>query len=166
MTMLLTLALLASIQAVPRLSEHVDPLTDERSVYLVIGNATANVALGCSNTADIDTVRVVAHFDKYVGDATPGILAGGRDLLYRFDRRPARSVLWYAHGHDVFAESTPTKPLEFMREAKGSTLLNLRSTDPDGDQADMAFSYPDATSLIETVLVRCGFTVDGKKPKK
>lgn len=164
--MLLTLALLAAIQTVPRISEQVDPLTDEKSVYLVVGNASANVALGCSNTADVGSVRVVAHFDKYVGDATPGILAGGRDLLYRFDARPARSVLWYAHGHDVFAESTPTKPLAFMLEAKGSTLLNLRSTDLDGDQADMAFSYPDATALIETVLLRCGFTIDGKKPKK
>lgn len=164
--MSLILSVLATISAVPRVTERIDPITDERSVYAIIGDARVHLAMGCSNANDPRTVRVVAHFNQYVGEAQPGILAGGREVLYRFDQRAPRSVLWYAHGREVFAESKPTNPIQFMLEMKGSSTLNLRSVDAAGDQADMALSYADPTVAVEDVLMRCGFTANGRKTKK
>jgi hypothetical protein len=166
MIMSIILAVLAAVGSVTRVTEHVDPITDERSIYAIIGDPRVHVAMGCSNANDPRTVRVVAHFNEYVGEARPGILAGGREVLYRFDQRAPRSVLWYAHDREVFAESTPTNPIQFMLEIKGSTGLNLRSIDAAGDQANMSLTYTDPTAVVEDVLVRCGFTTEGRKPKK
>jgi hypothetical protein len=162
----MTVAALVAAPSAARIVERVDPISDERSVYAVVGDSTANLALGCASVGDPSTVRVVAHFPRYIGEATPGLVLGGQELQYRFDKRPSETVYWYANGQTVRAEAQRTRPVAFMMQMKGTTSVHLRALNYALDPVDMAFSYPDPTALIEDVLVRCGFDLLGNKPKR
>jgi hypothetical protein len=143
--------------------EHVDPITDAKSVYAVAGTSEQHLALGCDDTR-ARSVRVVAHFNRYIGDATPGIIAGGTPLQYRFDKRPPVAVRWYSHDREVTAEQEITRPLKFILDMKGSSSVYLRATDDEGDAFDMGFTYDNATPVIEQMLTACGLNADGTKP--
>ncbi|MFL6726125.1 MAG: hypothetical protein ACJ8FS_06390 [Sphingomicrobium sp.] len=147
-----------------RIVEHVDPISDTKSVYAVVGNTEQHLALGC-NDQRARSVRIIAHFNQYVGDATPGLLLGGTDLQYRFDKQSPMSVRWYSHGREVTAESERTKPLTFILGMKVSTAVYLRATDYDGDPVDMSFTYENAGPIIEQMLTACGLNSNGTKPK-
>jgi hypothetical protein len=147
-----------------RIIEHVDPITDSKSIYAVVGDSSRHLALGCDDVR-ARSVRVVVHFDRYIDDATPGILMGGTDVQYRFDKQSPVSARWYSHGQEVTAEVERTRPLEFILRMKGSTSAYLRATNYDGDPVDMQFTYENAAPVIERMLSACGLNPDGTKPK-
>lgn len=145
-----------------RIVERVDPITDNKSIYAVVGTPEQHLALGCDD-ARARSVRVVAHFKQYIGDAKPGIIAGGADFQYHFDKRPPISARWYSHDQEVTAEEEITRPLRFILDMKGSTSIYLRARNYDGDAFDMQFTYENATPTIEQMLVACGLSADGAK---
>jgi hypothetical protein len=149
-----------------RIIEAVDPIDDQRSVYVVFGSRDKNIALGCSNVEDRSTIRVSILFDKYIGDARPGYIAGGRELQYRFDGMPAETVFWFSHDRTVSAELDKTRPVQFILKMKSTKALQLRTFDYDGDAVDMGFLYSDPTDLIAQVLTRCGYDQSGKPLKR
>ena len=159
--MFLALSLAAATLSQPRINTQIDPIDDTKSVYVIVGTPSAYLALGCQNVADRSTIRVVAKFDRYVGDGVPGLIAGGTVLQYRFDQRPASTVRWYSHDREVTAEAARTSPIKFMLEMKGSTRAYLRAQNYDADPVGMALNYEDPTVLIEEVLTQCGFNADG-----
>jgi hypothetical protein len=156
-------ALLAAGIGSVRIVEHLDPITDNKSVYAVVGNSEQHLALGCDDTR-ARSVRVVVHFNQYIGDATPGIIAGGTLLQYRFDKRPPVAVRWYSHDREVTAEEEITHPIKFILDMKGSSSVYLRAFDFDGDAFDMSFTYENATPVIEQMLTACGLNANGTKP--
>jgi hypothetical protein len=155
-------AALASV--VPRILERVDPIKDTTSVYAVIGDAKQHLAIGCDNISDRSSIRVVVRYERYIGEATPGILMGGVNVQYRFDKRPAETVRWYSHDREIMAESERTNPLKFMIDMKGSTGVVIRTTKYDGDFEDLVLQYANPDAIIERVFVRCGFNPDGSDP--
>lgn len=140
-------------------------MNDSRSVYAIVGGADHHLAIGCDNASE-KSVRVVARFNRYIGDAKPGILLGGRELQFRFDQRPAETVFWWSHEREVTAEQEITKPVAFINKMRGSTSLYLRALNYDLEPVDMKFTYADPTPMIEDVFTRCGLNKDGTWPKK
>jgi hypothetical protein len=162
MMLLVSSALLLS----PHVEERIDPITSKTSVFALYRDGGTRLALGCDDTSDRKTIRILIRFNFYVGDAVPGRIAGGRDIIYRFDERPPVEARWYSHDNEITAEAGRTDPLRFLREMKASTILRVRAFDPDQRPVDASFSYFDPTSTIESVLVRCGYRPDGTIPKR
>jgi len=164
--MLLILLSLAQASAATslRIIERVDPINDSKSFYAVVGDENQHLAFGCDDVS-ARSVRVVARFNNYIGDSKPGILMGGTDVQYRFDKRPPVAVRWYSHDREVSAEAEITRPARFIQEMKDSRTVYLRATNYDGDSFDMGFSYENATPIIQQVLTACGLNADGTRPK-
>ena len=148
-----------------RITEHVDPITDARQIYAIVGTPQHYLALGCDSDRD-HAINVVVHFKQYIGESSPGILLGGTDVQYRFDQQPPAAVRWFSHDHQVSASTSPTKPVRFALEMKGTRSVYVRAICPGEDPVDARFEYEDATPMIETMLGKCGLNPDGSDPAK
>lgn len=136
-----------------RIFDSRDPVDDKRTLHAIIGTQGKHVAVGCSDHEG-GGLQVVAKFDQYVGDAKPGLLAGGRLIYYRFDDQPALSGHWHSWDSTV-ATGENASPAAFVEGLAGSTRLFLRTEDYDGRQVEMAYTYPDPSEELKTVLAYC-----------
>lgn len=161
-----SVAVAAALAVTPVLKEEVDPITDQRSAFLYFTGKTAGFVIGCEEAGNRKSFRVAIGLGRYVGDATPGLLAGGREVYFRMDDRPAIMERWYAHNRQVSAEADITQPMTFVRSLMGSTSLYVRTYDSSNDAVEVAFTYPTADEAVADVLVRCGFDRAGNKPAK
>ena len=171
--MVLTLVLAAALQggvAAPlTLDEKVDRITDAKSVHLTLRpRPRAFLSMGCLREGDPSTMQVVISFDATIGYKKPGYLAGGQDVEYRFDQRPARGLRWYSDIDRVYAlaDDPVAKPMPFVTSMRGTTSLFMRTIDSFGRSKTLDLNYPDATDVIDQLLARCGFDAEGKPLKR
>ncbi|MEZ5744360.1 MAG: hypothetical protein R3D89_11725 [Sphingomonadaceae bacterium] len=163
MNIFLAAALLANQQF--RVHEQADPLDDHISIYALAGDNRRHLAVGCEDASDPDSLRVVIKFGRYIGEGTPGILAGGTIVQYRFDKGAAQTVRWYSFDEQVLAEPPRTKPLRFISELRGSTKLFVRAHTKSGNTVDIAFTYDDPTLAVDAVLEKCGHSIGEAREK-
>jgi hypothetical protein len=147
-----------------RIVEHVDPINDSKSVYAIVGEADRHLAVGCDNVTNQSSIRVVVHFNRYIGDAIPGIISGGTQMQYRFDQRPAETVFWFSRGKEVMAEAGRTLPMKFISSMRSSSRVYIRAFDYNANPVDLTFNYENAQDMVEDMFVRCGFSPDGIAP--
>lgn len=160
--MLTALLLLVALERVVNVIEQVDPIDDSHAVFAVIGTQRSHLAIGCNDVSKPESIQVIVTFERYIGNASPGILAGGRDIQYRFDAAPAQAVRWYSHDNQVFALSDINRPIKFILQMKGSRRVFFRTTNYSGDSVEEGFEYKDPDDAINKMLDRCGFSNDGK----
>jgi hypothetical protein len=147
--------------------EGVDPINDTKSAFMFVGGTKSFIGIGCQNVSDRNTLKVMVYFTRYIGSGTPGLLMGGTTVDYRFDRRPPKSERWYSETDFVQAQGDRAPPIPFILEMKRSTSAHVRATSSDGSTiVDAPFVYSEPASLIETVLVKCGYNPDGTVPRR
>ena len=112
MTPIFILAVLAAWSGPVRIVAPADPLSDKRQVYALVGDADHHLAVGCEVEGSRD-VEAVIKFGRHIGDAVPGIFAGGRELNYRLDQASAETVWWGSSGDTITARSNKAKPMRF-----------------------------------------------------
>ncbi|WP_374945046.1 hypothetical protein [Sphingomonas sp.] len=149
-----------------RIVERADPISDAKSVYAIVGGGNEYLAMGCDNVAERSSIRVVVHYNRYIGNNQPGLILGGTDVQYRFDQRPPETVRWYSHDREVTSETDRTDPIKFIIAMKGSSTVFIRSANFDADAVDVRFSYSTPDAIVDDMLVRCGFNPDGSDPSK
>ena len=159
MIALLAMVLLPGWGGAMRVTTPADPLTDKRQVYAIVGDANRHLAIGCDVEGSKE-LQVVLKLDRYIGTATPGILAGGQEITYRFDQLPARSVRW-ASSDDTITGYGKMRPMPFVLQMKGTGTVFIRTIRSDGEAFEIRFNYDGATEAIEAALLRCGFDTNG-----
>lgn len=152
---------LAAAATQPRITELVDPIDDRRSALVMLERGKTYLAVGCLNVEDRSTIVAVAKFERFVGRETPGLIAGGTAIQYRFDQRPHAAERWSSQRYLVSAKGPAA--MRFLLAMKGSRQITMRAQRYDNDIVQLSFAYSDPARMIDTVLGRCGFNPDGTR---
>lgn len=130
-----------------RLQRQTDPIDDSGSMWLVIGSQREHLAIGCELG---QAPEVVFQTRAYLGENRRGLLAGGRELAYRFDQAPAVSAFWSYESDRVMTDRA-SEFRAFVDGLRGSRTVYLRLTKFDGESANYRFNYPSPADLDQIV---------------
>jgi hypothetical protein len=148
-----------------RVQQRDDAITDQHSAYAVIGDRDQSVAIGCDRIGD-QRLRAEVRLPSYVGTAQPGIVAGGLDVWYRVDEKPAIAERWAGNGRSIAAESVGNSPVSLALALRDGRRVFFRAYSPLQERVELDVRYDGAQATIGRVLELCGYLPNGKKAKK
>jgi hypothetical protein len=139
-----------------------DPITDRVRAYATARAEGSRVVVSCEPSR-YEGARVSIHARRWLSRGS--VINGNRPLTYRFDRNPARRMLWDVD--DRRAQLTGRRRVRnFLIGMMRSNQVVIRTRDIENNRYDLTFPLVGARAAIEQALGACAARISPRRRRQ